>query len=277
MFEKIICHDENKKLFEKCIHGGNISHAYLFFGKEGIGKCTFAKEFAKELLNVENLDSSTEYKYISRLEGKKDIVIEQIRKVLIDDVYERPLSGNYKVYIIDDAQYLNISAQNALLKTLEEPPDYVVIILIASSMSYFLPTIISRVSMVSFSNIKNEKIEEYIEKNYNVNFNLNLLNFVDGSLGLAINIVKNDMIDKYEKINKLYELLCKKDVISIFKLKDDIEFSEETIDYLEYLLYSKLNYSCTDFTQKAKVRLKNNGNYDVVIDNMLLKIIDNIL
>ena len=76
------------------------------------------------------------------------------------------------------------------------------------------------------------------------------------------------------------ENLEKKEINEDYIIKtklDDIEFSEETIDYLEYLLYSKLNYSCTDFTQKAKVRLKNNGNYDVVIVNMLLKIIDNIL
>ena len=84
MFEKIICHDENKKLFEKCIHGGNISYAYLFFGKEGIGKCTFAKEFAKELLNVENLDfDNTRYLAEILFKLKRyDESIKQLKRAL---------------------------------------------------------------------------------------------------------------------------------------------------------------------------------------------------
>ena len=246
MFEKIICHDENKKLFEKCIHGGNISHAYLFFGKEGIGKCTFAKEFAKELLNVENLDSSTEYKYISRLEGKKDIVIEQIRKELIDDVYERPLSGNYKVYIIDDAQYLNISAQNALLKTLEEPPDYVVIILIASSMSYFLPTIISRVSMVSFSNIKNEKIEEY--KNYLIDYLRTLME------NRNISVVKSYAIISYDGTSQdaMQELNRKATSFTSSLLRANIVCEVLTEDEIYDLIYKELNKNSTITINKLK-------------------------
>ncbi len=277
MFEKIISHDDNKKLFEKSIHGGNVSHAYLFFGKRGVGKCTFAKEFAKVMLNVPNLESSPDYKYISKLPEKKDIIIEQIRKELIDDIYEKPISGKYKIYIIDGAENLNISAQNALLKTLEEPPSYVIIILVSSNMATFLPTIISRVNIINFSGIDKELVSKYIEENYNVKLVDNILDFVDGSIGQAINIVQEKRIEKYELVDNLYKFIIKKDLVNIFKTKDDLNIDMDLLDYLEYILYKNLKYSCCKFVERAKIRLKNNGNYDIVIDSMLLKIVDNIL
>ena len=165
MFENIIGHEDKKKILEKCIKSGNISHAYLFSGKKGVGKRTLAEEFARQILNVKNLESSADYKYISKRDDKKDIIIEQIRKNIIDDVYELPVAGNKKVYIIDDAESLNIASQNALLKTLEEPPTYVVLILISASESVFLPTIRSRVNLLSSSGIKDDQLKKYMEEN----------------------------------------------------------------------------------------------------------------
>ena len=240
-------------------------------------KLLIAKEFARNLLNVQNLDSSPDFKYITRLQDKKDIVIEQIRKELIDDIYEKPISGKYKIYIIDDAEYLNISAQNALLKTLEEPPSYVVIILVASNMSSFLPTIISRLNLISFSKIDNNSLSDYITKNYEVKLNNNILNYIDGSIGQAIDIINNNKAEMYDKVEKLYDCIIKKEIEHIFKIKDELELDEDLLNYLEYLLYAKNQYFCCKFVERAKIRLKNNGNYDIVIDSMLLKIIDNIL
>ena len=116
MFENIMGHDEKKTYFEEVINKHNISHSYIFFGEDGIGKLTFAKELAKYILNTSNLDSCPDFKLVSRLEDKKDIIIEQIRKEIIDDVYIAPISGDHKVYIINDADYMNIAAQNSLLK-----------------------------------------------------------------------------------------------------------------------------------------------------------------
>ena len=170
MFENILGHEAQKKILMESLNKGNISHSYLFFGPKGIGKSTIAKEFAKKILGVDILESSPDYKYISKREDKKDIIIEQIRKELIDDVYEAPISCDKKVYIIDDAELLNISAQNAILKTLEEPPRYVVIILISHNLSSFLPTIISRVNKISFSKLDNQLLKMYIKNNYNIEF-----------------------------------------------------------------------------------------------------------
>lgn len=277
MFEDIIGLKKEKELFINFLENDNISHAYLFSGKKGIGKAKFAKEFAKKLLKVDNLESSPDFKYITKREDKKDILVEQIRKDVIDDIYISPISGKRKVYIIDDAHLLNIASQNSLLKTLEEPPKYAVIILIASNTNAFLPTILSRVNEIVFDGVSAEELKDYIKVNYNVELSDNILNFIDGSIGMAVNIIKDNLIEKFNNIDKLYENVIKKDVISSFKCMEDIDFTiSYMLDYFEYILYSKNKYSTVKYVENAKVRLKFNGNYDIIMDNMLFKIIDNI-
>lgn len=277
MFENIIGHEDKKKILEKCIKSGNISHAYLFSGKKGVGKRTLAEEFARQILNVKNLESSADYKYISKRDDKKDIIIEQIRKNIIDDVYELPVSGNKKVYIIDDAESLNIASQNALLKTLEEPPTYVVLILISASESVFLPTIRSRVNLLSFSGIKDDQLKKYMEENYKINLSDKIISYLEGSIGEAVKLIKEQKLDDLKEIDKLYEFINKKDSIGALKSCADIKFTEDMLDYLEYVIYINNKYSCVKFIERAKNRLKNNGNYDIVIDSLILKIIDNII
>lgn len=275
MFEDII--GLKKELFINFLENDNISHAYLFSGKKGIGKAKFAKEFAKRILKVDNLESSPDFKYITKREDKKDILVEQIRKDVIDDIYISPVSGKRKVYIIDDAHLLNIASQNSLLKTLEEPPKYAVIILISSNTNAFLPTILSRVNEIVFDGVSAEELKYYIKVNYNVELSDNILNFIDGSIGMAVNIIKDNLIEKFNNIDKLYENVIKKDVISSFKCMEDIDFTiSYMLDYFEYILYSKNKYSTVKYVENAKVRLKFNGNYDIIMDNMLFKIIDNI-
>lgn len=277
MFESIIGHKREKNLISSFLENNNISHAYLFSGKKGIGKSKVAKEFAKALLNVKNLDSSPDFKYITKKDDKKDIIVEQIRKELIDDIYISPISGDRKVYIIDDAETLNVASQNSLLKTLEEPPKYAVIILISSNINSFLPTIISRVNEITFDGVSREKLRTYIENSYDKNLSNNMLDFIDGSIGNAINILENNLLDSFVKIDELYKKLLEKDVIVSLKNSEEIDFGMEyMLDYLEYILYNENKFSTVKYVENAKVRLKYNGNYDIIIDNMILRIIDDI-
>ena len=103
MFEKIDVHKKQKEILSKSIISGNISHAYLFFGNSGIGKFEFACEFAKQILKTDNLENHPDFKVISKMSDKKDILVEQIRKELIDNVYIVPAAGDRKVYILNDA------------------------------------------------------------------------------------------------------------------------------------------------------------------------------
>lgn len=277
MFENIVGHERQKEILAKSILNDSISHAYLFLGQEGIGKFKLACEFAKKILKTENLNSNPDFKIIKKREDKKDIVVEQIRKELIDDVYIVPATGQRKVYIIDDAHQLNVAAQNTLLKTLEEPPKYITIILIASNSSSFLTTILSRVNQIPFEGVTSGVLKSYLMNNFNMTLDDSIVEYVDGSIGKAINIINNNLIEKYKNIDELYKLIQNKDIIETFKYSSNIKFNDEdSLDYLEFVLYKKNKYNCIKIIENAKNRLKFNGNYDIIIDSMLLRLIDNI-
>ena len=277
MFENIVGHERQKEILAKSILNDSISHAYLFLGQEGIGKFKLACEFAKKILKTENLNINPDFRIIKKREDKKDIVVEQIRKELIDDVYIVPATGQRKVYIIDDAHQLNVAAQNTLLKTLEEPPKYITIILIASNSSSFLTTILSRVNQIPFEGVTSGVLKSYLMDNFNKTLDDSIVEYVDGSIGKAINIINNNLIEKYKNIDELYKLIQNKDIIEAFIYSSNIKFNDEdSLDYLEFVLYKKNKYNCIKIIENAKNRLKFNGNYDIIIDSMLLRLIDNI-
>ena len=277
MFENIVGHERQKEILAKSILNDSISHAYLFLGQEGIGKFKLACEFAKKVLKTENLNNNPDFKIIRKREDKKDIVVEQIRKELIDDIYIVPATGERKVYIIDDAHQLNVAAQNTLLKTLEEPPKYITIILVASNSSSFLTTILSRVNQIPFEGITSGVLKNYLIDNFNMTLDDSIVEYVDGSIGKAINIINNNLIEKYKNIDELYKYIQNKDIIEAFKHSSNIKFNDEdSLDYLEFVLYKKNKYNCIKIIENAKNRLKFNGNYDIIIDSMLLRLIDNI-
>ncbi len=277
MFENVVGLKKQKEILSKIIDTGNISHAYLFFGNSGIGKLKLAKEFSKAILKTDNLDNHPDFKIITKKEDKKDILVEQIRKEVIDDVYIVPAVGDRKVYIIDGAESLNIASQNTLLKTLEEPPKYITIILISSNISSFLTTILSRVNQIPFEGITNDELKAYIYEKYSVVLNDTMLNYIDGSIGKAEDILKNNLKDKFEAVDELYSILNSLDTVKAIKYSSNIEFqNNDLLDYLEYILYINNKFSCVKIVENAKNRLKFNGNYDIIIDSMLLRIIDSI-
>ena len=277
MFENILGHGNEIDLLKSSIDNNTISHAYLFSGPTGIGKLTIAKEYAKYILNTDNLNTSPDYKYICRKEDKKNILVEQIRENVVDDIYIAPSSGDFKVYIVDDAEYLNDTAQNSLLKTLEEPPKHAVIILIASSSANLLPTVISRIYKVNFSKLDKSMVDKYIKDNLNISLDSDILEFVDGSIGFAMEIINENLIDDLNKIKELYMNIIDKDVVQCLKKTEEIDFTKKYIlDYLEHILFLNGKYLCTEVIEKSKERLQYNGNYDIVIDNMILKCIEHI-
>lgn len=277
MFENIVGHQKQKEILSKSITSGNISHAYLFFGNSGIGKFEFACEFAKQILKTDNLENHPDFKVISKMSDKKDILVEQIRKELIDNVYIVPAAGDRKVYIINDAESLNIASQNTLLKTLEEPPKYITIILVSSNISAFLTTILSRVTQIPFEGISKDELKQYIYEKYNVTFSDTILEYINGSIGKAEDIINNNLLDKFNAVDELYSYLNALNTIKVMKYSSNINFAlDDLLDYLEYVLYKNNKYECVKIVENAKNRLKFNGNYDIIIDSMLLRLIDSI-
>jgi len=162
------------KLLDRIVEKGKIANAYLFLGPENVGKFTTALEFARKLIFDLSTDSTSSPQVNSDLiiiapeiEEKKgvtkklDIKIEAIRE-LQHKLSLTSTGGKYKAVIIDDAQKLNKTAQNALLKTLEEPNEKVVLILVAQNEKKILPTVASRCQKIKFSLVDDGEIAKII-------------------------------------------------------------------------------------------------------------------
>ncbi len=287
MFEKIIGNDSIKEILTKSIKNETISHSYLFVGIQGIGKKKLAFDFAKEILCIQKEQEKScqscvkfeshnhpDFMYLEP-EGNS-IKIEQIR-FLQKKIQERPIISNQKVSIIDDADKMTTEAQNCLLKTLEEPPDYATIILIGSQENAFLTTIKSRCMILHFQPIENEKIRQYMEENYGMNqLTKNHLEMFQGSIKKAVAL--KDKQEEYHKIETMVENLEKKDLIEIVQLAEPLyQAKDEIFERLEYinillLNHAKENYlytNCMQIVEKTKKRLKQNANYDMCIDDLL--------
>lgn len=180
-FDNVIGNDKNKVFLNKIVNSNNIVHSYMFEGIEGIGKSIFARSFAQMLLCIgksktecRTCKSCIEFENNNNPDciqinpDGKAIKIEQIRQMQ-EKILEKPIVSDKKVYIIDDADLMTKEAQNCLLKTLEEPPKFVIIILVVSNESKILNTIKSRCMKIIFEKLKNEELNKYAIENFDKN------------------------------------------------------------------------------------------------------------
>ncbi len=287
-FKSIIGNTNVKEYLNKSIEQNNILHSYLFLGTEGIGKLLIAKEFARKILCLENTKDETctcksctcfnsqnhpDFHVIN--ENGDNIKIETIREIT-EKVIEKPIISNRKVYIINDCEKMTKEAQNCLLKTLEEPPEFITIILISSNENIILNTIKSRCMTVKFKNIENDKLVDYATNVIGYeNLSENLLKSFDGSIGKAIKVKDNK--EKYDSLDLLINNFERKDVIDIFlegKIIYDKENIYDILDYIIVCLYAKSKENekyldCIKYVNKCLARLRVNCNFDMSIDDML--------
>lgn len=175
MFEEIDGHALAKKTLQRAVSAGRTAHAYLFSGPEGVGKKLTAVSFSKELICPEKKGGACGCSVCGRIDGgihpdvslfeyKNTITVNNVRDEIERGVFLKPFESQYKIFIVDGAERMNSSAQNAFLKTLEEPPPYSVIILITHLPLMILPTIRSRCHTVGFGKldgrIAREKLAE---------------------------------------------------------------------------------------------------------------------
>lgn len=288
MFEDIIGNDKTKEVLTKSIINNKTSHSYLFIGIEGIGKKKFAQNFAKAILCTSEskpcntckscieFDSFNNPDYMILEPDGNIIKIEQIRN-LQKSIQEKPIISNRKVYIINDADRMTKEAQNCLLKTLEEPPEFATIILIGTNESAFLSTIKSRCMILHFNKIENKEIVKYLNENYGLrNITPNMLNSFQGSIGKAIKL--KDKQEEYQQVDNFVNNLHRKDLIDVLNLSEVLYNSkDEIVEILEYMNSLLLNLSienyrytnCIQIVENTKKRLQQNSNYDMCIDNMV--------
>ena len=291
MFDKILGNDKIKTELINSIKSEKYSHSYLFLGISGIGKKMIAREFAKMILcNGEEkycnkckscleFDSNNNPDFTEIIPDGNNVKIEQIREMQ-RKIVEQPIISTKKVYIIDDADTMTREAQNCLLKTLEEPPEFANIILIGSNEASFLSTIKSRCTIIKFNPIPDEQIKKYIKEKYDLpEISESIILAASGSIGRT-EILK-DKQELFSSIDNVINNIEKMDLIDTLKNSDIIYKSQEDkqdiLEYINIILFKKAKQNqkylnCINIVEDTKKRLKANSNYNMTIDNMIMTI-----
>ena len=229
-FENVVGQEHVTKTLKNSILDKKIPSAILFCGPRGVGKTSCARIFAREINDFNSTDDLSFN--IFELDAASNNKVEDIRD-LIDKVRIPPQSGKYKVYIIDEVHMLSKNAENAFLKTLEEPPPYIVFILATTEKNKILPTILSRCQIYDFNRISENEIFENLKQICNkeeVTFEDEALNIIakksDGSLRDSLTILDRVISFTNKKISL-------KETSAILNVLDDetyIEIVDNTIN-----------------------------------------------
>ena len=326
-FHDILGHEQIIAHLQNAIEEDKVSHAYIFNGPEASGKMMLAEAFAMALqcegegkrpcLECRSCRQAADHNqpdiiYVSH-EKPNTIGVDDIRTQINNDIDIKPYSSRYKVYIVDEAQKMNQQAQNALLKTIEEPPAYAIILLLTTNADSFLQTILSRCITLNLKAVKEDKIKEYLMKHYQIpEYQADICAaFSQGNVGKAIQLASSEEfgelkasvlqlmkrledIDLYEmtgavkqiaeyklSVNDYFDLMMIwfRDVLYL-KATNDVDgliFKDEVYDIKKQA--AKRSYqgieTILEALEKAKIRLNANVNFDLVIELLLLTIKEN--
>lgn len=285
MFEKLVGNEKVKEYLNSTIENKNISHSFIFVGKPGIGKKQFAHQYAEMIMclqdgkcdgNSVKCDSCIKFAgnanpdYAEITPDGKTLKIEQIRN-LQARIVEKPITSRRKVYVIDDADLMSEESQNCLLKTLEEPPEYAVIILIVSNESRILPTIKSRCVIIKFQPLTSKEIKQVKPE-----LSDDLIQLLEGSLLNAENIEQKK--EQYAQLSNLVNVLENKQLVEVFNSADLLYKGKDDIitllEYLNLIFFSRNEINAIPIIEKTKKKILANNNYDMTIDYCLMNIWD---
>ena len=253
-FHDIIGHEQIKDHFQKAIANNKVSHAYILTGEAGMGRKSLANAFALTLLCEKGKSEpcmechackqvlSGNHPDLIYVEHEKpgSIGVDDIRKQINDTIMVRPYSSYYKIYIVDEAEKMTQQAQNALLKTIEEPPSYAVIILLTTNQDAFLPTILSRCVQLKLKPLKDFVVKSYLTEHMQIaEADADIYAaFARGNLGRAIALASSEDFN-----------LMRQEVLHLLKHVKDADISE-LLDYIRKLREDNLDiYECLDFMQ----------------------------
>ncbi len=263
-FSEIIGQEDAKNLLIHAIKNKSTSHAYIFSGERGSGKTMLAEAFAAMLLCQEPGEDSCgqchsckqaisrnnpDIIYVTAEEGKSAIGVDVIRERINNDIVLKPYSNSYKVYIVKDAEKMNQQAQNALLKTIEEPPAYAVIILLTTNHNALLQTILSRCVTIQMKPVSKDLIKSQLISKFGiVDYQSQMVaSFAQGNMGRAIELASSDEFNELKrqvtglvkKAGKLDEYGVSQAVKELVEQKPQIDQILDliTLWYRDVLLY----------------------------------------
>ena len=170
-FKDVPGQEEMKRQLEMSVRRNHLSHRYLLLGEKGVGKLTMARAFAKRLLctgegtrpcgrchSCIQIAADTHPDVVTIQRDKTALGVDAVREQLAQEIRIRPFSGERRIFIVPEAEKMTQQAQNAILKTIEEPPDYAMILLLAEQEEALLPTIRSRVLRLVFRPVPETEI-----------------------------------------------------------------------------------------------------------------------
>lgn len=265
-FQEIIGHDTIKQHFQKAIELHKVSHAYILSGEAGMGRKSLAHAFALTLLCEKGGSQpcmnchackqvlSGNHPDLIHVTHEKpsSIGVDDIREQIQDTIMIRPYSSYYKVYIMDEAEKMTVQAQNALLKTIEEPPSYAVIILLTTNEDLFLPTILSRCVQLKLKPLKDSVIQKYLEEFMGISESDARLYtaFARGNLGKAIKISGSEEFRQmYEKLLQMLRNIKNLDISQLLnysrELKEEMDIYE-CLDFMQVWYRDSLMFKVTN-------------------------------
>jgi len=301
----IIGNEKATQILEKSYQSGKLSHAYLFTGPEHLGKKTLALNFCKILLQndsttlqdngaSDNIENNLDLIVIRPNEEEKQITIEKIRD-LEKKMALYPHSAKYKIAIIEQAEKMNKSAANALLKTLEEPSETAILILLASDSKNMLETIKSRCQLIKFLPVKKSLLQEFLkDKISDKNEAEKIIEMSGYRPGKIIEFIndKNKIKEAADEINKISSVIKKSESEKLDEAENiSKKETSEIISTLNLLTvyfrrslieeYKNQNYANKDNLSKIKERIElisrtkeniltKNVNTKLAIENLFL-------
>lgn len=312
-FDRIIGHDNIKKQIEASIESGKFAHAHLIIGEDGIGKSLLARGIGLKLLG-----KTVDREYADLIEfrvpdNKQTIGIKYMVEEIIDEINKKPYEGDRKVIIIYDAHKMTTDAQNAFLKTIEEPPKGVFILLLCEKLESILETIRSRCQIHKLQRLNMNELQQFLNIKYahlNSKEVKTITSFSDGIPGRAERFIEDDtfkeirdtaigvLLDigtkspreflKYELFftkhkNNWQEVLTWllsyiRDVLvyketGIEELIVNIDKANKIKDISSLFSFNRLN-DIIEIVNETRQRLERNVNPSLTFSNMLLKFLD---
>lgn len=261
--------------FKNAIAAGKLSHAYILHGERGMGKLNIAKEAAKAIQCESNApektdktgeacgqckschqaesDNQPDIKYVTP--AKKTLGVDDIREQINDDALIKPYGSPYKIYIIPKSDTMTVQAQNALLKTIEEPPSYAIFILLAANTDAFLPTILSRCVMLNAKTVSEGEIVNALKNKFGVgDYDAKVAaSFAGGNIGKAEKLISSDSFkDSKNSVTDLVRDVANGGMEAIAKVvkdlndyKDDKEGLRDYLDMVRVWFGDVLKYKST--------------------------------
>ncbi len=229
-FKEIIGHERQINILQQAIAGEKLAHGYLFDGRTGVGKKQVAMALAKTVLCGKGVDACgicpsclqfdsenhPDYLYI---EPDGASIKDKQLELFQEFIQLKPYESDTKVVIVDQGELMTVRAQNRILKIVEEPPGHALILFVTENKEALLPTVLSRLQLLSFNRIASEEMEKWLlEKGYDQDLSHLAARYSDGSLSMALKLLTApDFYQMREGALSTLEALHRGDTLKAFE------------------------------------------------------------